>query len=57
MMMKIDDYVLVTKKDSELYRRRCQIIKVTDDGKYKVYSEGLEQDEVLPESDLEPSKF
>ena len=55
--MKIDDYVLITKKDSELYRRRCQIIEVTEDGKYKVYSEGLDQDELLPGSDLEPSKF
>lgn len=57
MMMKIDDYVLVTKKDSDLYRRRCRIIEITEDGKYKVYSLGLDQDEVLPESDLEPSKF
>ena len=55
--MKIDDYVLITKKDSELYRRRCQIIEITEDGKYKVYSEGLDQDELLPGSDLEPSKF
>lgn len=47
MMMKIDDYVLVTKKDSELYRRRCRIIEITEDGKYKVYSEGLDETDDL----------
>lgn len=55
--MKINEYVLVIKKDSDLYRRRCRITQISEDGKYLVYSEGLEQDEVLPESDLEPSKF
>lgn len=55
--MKVNDFVVVTKKDSDLYRRRCQIIEITDDGKYKVYSEGLEQEEILQATDIEKSKW
>ena len=55
--MRVGEYVLVTKKDSDLYRRRCRIIEITEDGKYKVYSEGLEQEEWLDANDVEKSKW
>lgn len=55
--MKINEYVLVTKKDSDLYRRRCRITQISDDGKYLVYSEGLEQEEWLDAKDVEKSKW
>lgn len=55
--MRVGEYVLVTKKDSDLYRRRCRIIEITNGDSYKVYSEGLEQDEILPASDLQPSNW
>ena len=55
--MKINDYVIVINKDSELYRRRCQITSITPDGKYVVYSEGLEEEEKISLQDLKPSKF
>lgn len=55
--MKINDYVLVPNPDANLYRRRCQIINVTDNDKYLVYSEGLEEQEELPAEDLSLSKY
>ena len=54
--MKLNDYVMVTKKDSILYRRRCQVIAVDGD-KYIVYSEGLEEQEILEAGCLQPSKW
>ena len=55
--MQIGDFVLVTKHDSELYRRRCKIIEVTAAGQYVVYSEGLEQQDTVNDTDIEKSKF
>lgn len=54
--MKLNDYVVVTKKDSDLYRRRCQIIAVEGD-KYTVYSEGLEEQDILDAKYLQPSNW
>ena len=54
--MKINDYVMVTKKDSILYRRRCQIIAI-EGNKYTVYSEGLEEQDILDDECLQPSKW
>lgn len=54
--MKLNDYVMVTKKDSILYRRRCQIIAIEGD-KYTVYSEGLEEQDILDAECLQPSKW
>ena len=54
--MKLNDYVVVTKNDSILYRRRCQIIAIDGD-KYTVYSEGLEEQEILEAECLQPSKW
>lgn len=54
--MKLNDYVVVTKKDSILFRRRCQIIAIDGD-KYTVYSEGLEEQDVLEAECLQPSKW
>jgi len=59
--MKVGSFVLVMKKSSELYRRRCEILEIItlEDGTlaYTVYSEGLEQKETLPATEVEPSKF
>ena len=55
--MKINYYILVIKKDSDLYRRRCRITQISEDGKYLVYSEGLEQEEWLEATDVEKSKL
>lgn len=54
--MKLNDYVVVTKKDSILFRRRCQIIAIDGD-KYTVYSEGLEEQEILDSCWLQESKW
>lgn len=54
--MKLNDYVVVIKKDSDLYRRRCQIIAVDGD-KYTVYSEGLEEQDIIEAGLLQPSKW
>lgn len=59
--MKINDFVLVMDKESELYRRRCRITgcQQSDTGTtlYTVYSEGLDESETLPETVLELSEF
>ena len=55
--MRVGEYVLVTKKDSDLYRRRCRITQISDDGKYLVYSEGLEQEEWVKAEEIEKSKW
>lgn len=58
--MNIGNFVLVTNKDRNLYRRRCRItdiIKEGDTTKYLVYSEGLDETELLPVEDLEVSQF
>lgn len=54
--MKLNDFVVVTNESSELYRRRCQILAI-DNGKYTVYSEGLEEQDILFECDLKESKY
>lgn len=58
--MRINNYVLVTKVDSELFRRRCQITDIIEeDGveKYVVYSEGLDDQDILTADEFEPSKY
>jgi len=54
--MKLNDFVLVTNESSELYRRRCQIVNI-EGNKITVYSEGLEEQEVLSADDLVPAKW
>lgn len=54
--MKLNDYVVITKKDSILFRRCCQIIAVDDD-KYTVYSKGLEEQDTLEVKCLQTSKW
>lgn len=59
-MFNIGNYVYVTNPDKNLYRRRCRITKIIEDGstvKYLVYSEGLEEDELMTAEDMEPSKY
>ena len=58
--MHIGNYVYVTNPDKELYRRRCKIIKIAEEGeqtKYLILSEGLEEEEWMLESDFEASKY
>lgn len=59
--MKIDDFVLVTDKNSELYRRRCKITaceKASDGTElYTVYSEGLDESETVTADVLTLSEY
>lgn len=58
--MDIGDFVIVINKDRNLYRRRCKILQCIIDGsdtKYLVYSEGLEEEELLLEHEIEKSVF
>ena len=56
--IQVGSYVVVTKAESELYRRRCEVVGVGETaGMYKVYSEGLEEAEVLGAEDLVPSAW
>lgn len=58
--MHIGNFVYVTNPDKELYRRRCKITKVIEEGdiiQYLVYSEGLEEEELMLEQDMELSKY
>ena len=55
--MNINDYVFVTNEKSVLYRRRCIIKEITADGRYVVYSEGLEEDDLLCACDVEKSEW
>lgn len=58
--MNIGSFVLVINKSKKLYRRRCRIINVIEDGsvtKYLVYSEGLDEEELVLAEDIEISQF
>lgn len=58
--MNIGSFVLVINKRKNLYRRRCRIIDVIEDGdatKYLVYSEGLDEDELMLAVDIEVSQY
>lgn len=59
-VMDIGRYVIVTNKDCNLFRRRCRVVSVIEDGyaeRIELYSEGLEEKEVVKASDCEVSKF
>lgn len=59
-MLNIGNYVYVTNAEKNLYRRRCRITKIIEEGEttmYLVYSEGLEEDEIMSREDMEPSKY
>lgn len=58
--MEIGSYVVVTNKDCNLYRRRCRVVGVlVKDGAelIELYSEGLEEKEIIKVTDCELSKF
>lgn len=58
--MEIGSYVVVTNKDCNLFGRRCRVEKVMIDGDEKwieLYSEGLEEREIVKVTDCEKSKF
>ena len=58
--MKIGSYVLVTNKECNLYRRRSKIVRsFVDEGVnyLELYSEGLEESEIVPATDCEAAKF
>lgn len=58
--MEIGSYVVVTNKDCNLFRRRCRVVKVLVAGNEKrieLYSEGLEEREIIKVMDCEKSKF
>lgn len=58
--MEIGSYVLVTNKDCNLYRRRSKVVrKFVDNGTtyFELYSEGLEESEIVPATDCEAAKF
>lgn len=59
-MFNIGNYVYVTNAEKNLYRRRCRITKILEEGEttmYLVYSEGLEEDELMQAEDMEISKY
>lgn len=59
-MFNINNYVYVTNPNKNLYRRRCRITQIIEDGettKYLILSEGLEEEEWIFEEDAEPSKY
>lgn len=58
--MNVGDFVIVINKEKNLYRRRCKIISIdewSDGTRYLVYSEGLEEEELLAKSDFKESDF
>lgn len=59
-MFHVGNFVYVINGEKELYRRRCRITKIVEEGemtKYLVYSEGLEEEEWMLEEDMELSKY
>lgn len=59
-MFNINNYVYVTNPNKNLYRRRCRITQIIEDSGttlYLVYSEGLDEDELMTVEDMEPSKY
>lgn len=58
--MEIGSYVLVINKDCNLYRRRSKVIrKFVEEGTayLELYSEGLEESEIVSAADCECAKF
>lgn len=58
--MNIGSFVLVTNKNKNLYRRRCRIVDIIEEGnikKYMVYSEGLDEEELMLAVDIEVSQY
>lgn len=58
--MNIGSFILVINKNKKLYRRRCRIIDVIEEGnitKYLVYSEGLDEDELMLAEDIEATQY
>lgn len=58
--MEIGSYVLVTNKECNLYRRRSKVVRsfVEEGVTYlELYSEGLEESEIVIASDCEAAKF
>lgn len=58
--MNIGSFILVINKNKNLYRRRCRVIDIIEEGnitKYLVYSEGLDEEELMAAEDIEVSQF
>lgn len=58
--MKIGSYVLVTNKECNLYRRLSKVVRsFVDKGVAypELYSEGLEEGEIVPAADCETAMF
>lgn len=58
--MNIGDFVIVINKEKNLYRRRCKVVSIdecSNGTRYLVYSEGLEEEELLEKTDFKVSKF
>lgn len=58
--MNIGSFVLVINTHKNLYRRRCRIIDVIKEGnttKYLVYSEGLDEEELMLAEDIAISQY
>ena len=60
VFMNVGDFVIVINKEKNLYRRRCKVVSIdecSNGTRCLVYSEGLEEEELLVKSDFKESDF